>query len=149
MKTAQRLRQERTLHHKLLRLRELLLEGTELASVSQYFHDRLVPDEGFMAAGSCLETPRVIGAVQAVLGSLAPGREPSHVFSIRLLAERFSHGFLTWGQGVVIFAYFEDLDLGFLSYAPQLTDPNVTFARFTVTSLPTGAFAAGSKRGSA
>jgi hypothetical protein len=148
MKTAQRLRLERSLHHKLLRLRELLESDEPLREVSQYFHDRLVSDEAFMAAGTCQETPRIVAAVQAVLKSLAPGREPSQVFSIRLVAERFSHGFLSWGRGVVIFAYFEELDLGFLSYALQLTDPNVTFARFAVSPVPAGAFAS-AIRGSA
>lgn len=138
MKIAHRLRQERTLHHKLLRLREMLETGTELAEVSHYFHERLVPDDSFMAAGTCQERPKVMAAVEAVLTKLAPGRAPSQVFAIHLAAERMTHGFLSWGEGVVVFAYFDELQLGFLSYAPQLTDPNVTFARVATSELDSG-----------
>jgi hypothetical protein len=79
-----------------------------------------------------------MAAVEAVLEKLAPGHAPSQVFAIHLAAERMTHGFLSWGKGVVIFAYFDELRLGFLSYAPQLTDPNVTFARFSTTEPGSG-----------
>jgi len=116
----------------------MLERGEDLADISHYFHERLVPDDAFMAAGNCEETPRVIAALEAILGQLSPGHEASQVFTIRLATERVCHGFLSWGRGVVIFAYFEEPDLGFLSYAPALTDPNVTFARFATTKLTSG-----------
>ena len=136
---------------KVSQLRKLLLTAKELDQVSEYFHHVLVPDESFMASGVPSFNPRVLMGLQAALKVVAPEGKLGASFMIRLQQQAFCHGYSTWGRGHAVFLYFEQLDLGFCSYARSLSSAEVTFLRFNLRSaagVDTWA-TANSQRGSA
>jgi len=118
---------------KVSQLRKLLMTAKDLDEVSEYFHDVLVPDESFMASGVRSFSPRIIMGLQAALEVVAPEGKLGSPFMIRLPQQAFCHGYSTWGRGHVVFLYFEQLDLGFCSYARSLTSSEATFLRFNLT----------------
>lgn len=117
---------------KVSQLQQLLLTAGDLAEVSEYFHTVLVPDDAFITSGACSSNPRLLTALQAVLERVAPEGKLGTPWIIRLHDQAFCHGYSTWGRGHVVFFYFEQLDLGFCSYARSLTSPEVTFLRFNL-----------------
>lgn len=131
------MRPSRPLHHlalasKVARLRELVLTAENLAEPSDYFHEALVTDDTFMAAGSTHNEPRLIEIVSGVLRALAPGGQPRRPMVLRLDAYGMCHGCLGWGHGLALFVYFDEPDVGVCSYQRDLLDPNVWFSRFSV-----------------
>jgi hypothetical protein len=119
---------------KIAQLRKLLMIAEDLDQVSEYFHTVLVPDDAFIASGARSSNPRLLTALQVVLERVAPEGKLGTPWIIRLDAQAFCHGYSTWGQGHALFFYFEQLDLGFCSYARSLTAPEVTFLRFNLTN---------------
>jgi hypothetical protein len=120
---------------KVSQLRELLKTAQDLSEVSEYFHTVLVPDDAFMTSGTRTGNPRLIAALQAVLGTVAPEGELGAPLLIRLQAPALCHGYSTWGRGHIVFFYFEQLDLGFCSYSRSLREDEVTFLRFNLASV--------------
>ena len=120
---------------KVSQLRELLIAAKDLGEVSEYFHEVLVPDDAFIASGAVSSNPRLLTALQAVLERVAPGGKLGMQLLIRLEQQALCHGYSTWGTGHVVFFYFEQLDLGFCSYARSLSSPEVTFMRFNLTNV--------------
>jgi hypothetical protein len=120
---------------KIAELRELLISGKNLEQVSEYFHEVLVVDDAFMAAGERSSEPRLFGALQAVLERVAPGGKLGTPLCIRVHEQMLCHGYSSWGRGHVVFFYFEQLDLGFCSYAPSLSSPEVSLMRFNLTNV--------------
>ena len=142
---------EQRLDGKVSQLRTQLMTAKDLDEVSEYFHNVLVPDESFMTAGVRASNPRLLIALQAVLETVAPEGNLGTPFMVRLQQQAFCHGYSTWGRGHVVFLYFEQLDLGFCSYARSLSSAEVTFFRFNLMSAAgagTWAVASG-QRGSA
>jgi hypothetical protein len=142
---------EQPMDAKVSQLRKLLLTAKDLDEVSEYFHNVLVPDQSFMASGVRASNARLLMALQAVLETVAPEGKLGTPFIIRLQQQAFCHGYSTWGRGHAVFLYFEQLDLGFCSYARSLSSAEVTFLRFNlapVAGAPTWA-AANGQRGSA
>jgi hypothetical protein len=129
---------DETLGARLSRLRELLVAGEELAEASDYFHEALVPDESFLKSGADGENPRLLAVVGGVLNTIAPGGELACPMTLRLEEHAMCHGCAFWRDGIVLFFYFEDLDLGLCSYQRHLSSPNVQFARFAVTQAASG-----------
>jgi hypothetical protein len=117
---------------KITRLRELVLTAENLAEPSDYFHEALVTDDAFMAAGSTRNEPRLVEIVAGVLQALAPGGQPHRPMVLRLDAYGMCHGCLGWGRGLALFVYFDEPDVGVCSYQRDLLDPNVWFSRFSV-----------------
>jgi hypothetical protein len=131
---------DETLGARLARLRELLVTGEQLAEASDYFHEALVPDEGFLKSGADAEDPRLLGILGGVLETVAPGGQLAFPMTLRLEKHAMCHGCAFWRNGIVLFFYFEDLDLGLCSYQHSLTDCNVHFVRFSVTRAHRGWF---------
>jgi hypothetical protein len=129
---------DETLGARLSRLRELLVVGEELAEASDYFHEALVPDESFLKSGAGTENLRLLGVLGGVLQTIAPGGELACPMTLRLEHYAMCHGCAFWRGGIVLFFYFEDLDLGLCSYQRNLSDPNVHFVRFSVTQAASG-----------
>jgi hypothetical protein len=123
---------------KIAQLRKLLASEKDLEEVAEYFHTVLVPDEAFISAGACSSNPRLLAALQAVLERVAPQGKLGTPLLIRLEQQALCHGYSAWGRGHVVFFYFEQLDLGFCSYSPNLSSPEVTFLRFNLLNA-TGA----------
>jgi hypothetical protein len=107
---------DETLGARLARLRELLVTGEQLAEASDYFHEALVPDEGFLKSGADAEDPRLLGILGGVLETVAPGGQLAFPMTLRLEKHAMCHGCAFWRNGIVLFFYFEDLDLGLCSY---------------------------------
>jgi len=120
---------------KILQLRKLLMTAKDLEQVSEYFHDVLVPDDAFIASGTRSSNARLLTALQAVLERVAPEGKLGTPLIIRLDPQALCHGYSTWGRGHVVFFYFEQLDLGFCSYARSLCCAEVTFLRFNLTNV--------------
>jgi len=125
---------QRGIDAKVSELRQLLMTAKDLDEVSEYFHNVLVADESFMVSGARASNPRLLMALQAVLETVAPGGQLGTPFMIRLEHHSFCHGYSTWGRGHAVFFYFEQLDLGFCSYARSLSSAEVSFLRFSLTS---------------
>jgi len=117
---------------KVLQLRTLLMTSETLNDVSDYFHNSLALDESFFVAGEWSSNPRLLAALQAELEIVAPEGKLGTAFLISLPEQAFCHGYSSWGKGHVVFFYFEQLDLGFLSYSPSLRSVEVTFVRFSM-----------------
>jgi len=117
---------------KVCQLRTLLLTSDDLNDVSEYFHNTVVPDEACFGSGECASNPRLLAALQAELELVAPEGTLGIAFLIRLPDQAFCHGYSTWGQGHVVFFYFEELDLGFCSYSPSLRSIDITLVRFSI-----------------
>ena len=124
---------EQGIDAKVSQLRKLLMTAKDLDEVSEYFHNVLVPDESFMASGARAFNPRLLMALQAVLATVAPEGRLGTPFMVRLQQQSFCHGYSTWGRGHAVFLYFEQLDLGFCSYARGLSSGEVTLLRFNLT----------------
>ena len=128
---------------KVAQLRELLLSAKDLEQVSDYFHNELVTDAAFIASSDRASNPRLLTALQAVLERVAPDGQLGTSLIIRLASEALCHGYSPWGMGHAVFFYFEQLDLGFCSYSPDLSSPQVSYMRFNLTNaVGTGAWAA-------
>jgi len=123
------------LNSKISQLRELLVSAKDLAQVSDYFHDVLVLDDAFMAAGELSSQPRLLIALQAVLERVVPGGKLGVPMLVRLREQTLCHGYSTWGRGHTVFFYFEQLDLGFCSYSPSLSSEQVIYLRFNLTNV--------------
>jgi len=123
------------LNAKVSQLRELLLTAKELEEISEYFHNVLVPDDAFMAAGARSSDRRLLTALEAVLERVAPEGKLGAPLFIRLGQQALCHGYSTWGGGHVVFFYFEQLDLGFCSYCRSLSSAEITFLRFSLTNV--------------
>ena len=130
------------LSSKISELGQLLLTGKDLDEVSEYFHNVLVPDDGFIASGERSSNARLLTALQAVLERVAPEGRLGTPLIIRLDHEALCHGYSTWGRGHVVFFYFEQLDLGFCSYSRNFFSAEVTLLRFNLTNAGVGAWGA-------
>jgi hypothetical protein len=117
---------------KIAHLRELVLTAENLAEPSDYFHETLVTDDTFIAAGSTRKEPRLVEIVSGVLKALAPGGQLRRPMVLRLDAYGMCHGCMGWGSGLALFVYFDEPDAGLCSYQRDLFDPNVWFSRFSV-----------------
>lgn len=128
---------------KVAQLRELLLSAKDLDQVSDYFHNELVTDAAFIASSDRASNPRLLTALQAVLERVAPDGKLGTPLIIRLGSEALCHGYSPWGRGHAVFFYFEPLDLGFCSYSPDLSSPEVSYMRFNLANaVGTGAWTA-------
>jgi hypothetical protein len=96
---------DETLGARLARLRELLVTGEQLAEASDYFHEALVPDEGFLKSGADAEDPRLLGILGGVLETVAPGGQLAFPMTLRLEKHAMCHGCAFWRNGIVLFLF--------------------------------------------
>ena len=120
---------------KVSKLRKLLLTAQDLDEVSEYFHEELVPDDAFISSGTRTSNPRLLTALEAVLERVTKGGKLGTPLLIRLAEHALCHGYSTWGAGHVVFFYFEQLELGFCSYSPDLRSTEVSLLRFNLMNV--------------
>jgi hypothetical protein len=120
---------------RIAKLAHLVAEASDLSEIETYFHDSIVPDPAFMAAGSSA----VHKPLQAVVRSVA------RLYSCELTDEcRFLHvpQFSLWHGSLgnplgsmALLIYFDDQHRGIASFG-RLSDSHTHRFRF---SLPEGA----------
>src|SRR4051812_37642506 len=117
---------DRQLDAKVYQLRKLLMTANDLGEVCDYFHRVLVADDAFIASGSWSYNQRLATALELALQRVAPGGKLcTPLLTIRLPHQALCHGYSTWGGGHLVFLYFEQHDLGFCSYSPNLISAEV------------------------
>jgi len=135
MRIPRQIKRDHRIDAKISELRELLISAKDLGEISDYFHEVLVPDEAFMAAGAPSSNPRLLTTLETVLERVAPEGKLGTLLLIRLQDQALCHGYTTWRRGHVVFFYFEQLDLGFCSYSSSLSSAEVSFLRFKLTNV--------------
>ncbi|MFZ5895490.1 MAG: hypothetical protein ACOY0T_30820 [Myxococcota bacterium] len=120
------------LHDRVARLRELLRNAKDLAEIADYFEAGFCVDSAFMDASKPAKRIQLVQVLAAVLRQIAPQGRVGAPLVLRLEEHLMCHGFTFWGDGVALFFYFEDVDVGFCVWSSEKQDCPTSFARFSV-----------------
>lgn len=123
----------RLLFEKVARLRELLIAAKDVGELCDYFEETLVTDIEFRRAGTRVEHSQLTHVLEAVLRAVAPGGKLARPLVLRVAEHHLCHGYSVWKNGLALFFYFEDLDVGFCAYAPEEPSAATCLTRFSVT----------------
>lgn len=122
--------------NKVETLKTVLSTGTEFGKVFHHFFDHLGADPGFLDAGKRAKNPRLKTIVrEAVEKALNEKTEITNLMLIKMAKEKFYHGtcFLNGRMATVL--YFEDLDMGMIAISMGLTTGQMSYIRFTSTTI--------------
>jgi hypothetical protein len=135
------------LSQKIDTLKTLMTNATDLSEPMKYFFDVLVPDEAFMSAGKRSQSRAIVSTFILMAESLYqqayPDRQPAKAqlgILLWLKDYELAHGSCMIGDKLTAMFYFRDLDMGIGSLGSfRGHDPMVTFARFSIQTVDSGA----------
>jgi hypothetical protein len=133
----------------LERLRTTIVSTTTFSDIREVFHGELATDPGFVAAGTHERNDTLSTIVEKVLDSIAPGGSLANLVLLRIESHGVWHGGASWSDGLVTVLYFEDPNVGVVSYTPSLAASSIHDVRFTRVDVHGPAFPSSPRRGSA
>jgi len=113
-------------------LRELLVGAKDLSKILNYFHDELAGDAAFVNASEPTKHERINQVLGAILRSITGVDGVVSPVALRSVEQGLVHGWAAWHAGLVVFVYFDDLDVGACCYMRSLVDPLVHHVRFSL-----------------
>lgn len=133
----------------LAALKTTLKESPKFMDAWTQFHDEVASDPRFIEDAQPIENERMEGVLSTVLAKVVGQNNKISDASFFYMPEHgFWHGPCNFGTKMVIFFYFEDIDMGLMGITRSLSDPMTTHVRFSMVELGRGVMPT-TKRGSA
>ncbi|HRI62791.1 MAG TPA: hypothetical protein PK156_01090 [Polyangium sp.] len=124
-------------------LKRTLCDATDLSEPWNQFHGLDTWEVVFGEGATHGENPRMEKVLSMIASRVAgsEGKVAGAMF-MQLPAHQLWHGRCTFGRRIILFFYFEDLDIGLAGIGRMATpdDPHVDLARFSLLPVKSGAF---------
>jgi hypothetical protein len=114
------------------RLRKVLAEATDFATIWALFDQTLAVNDAFMQMGVRTKDQELDLTIETAVASVIsnPGRR-LETETIRIASHRFLHGFAMFESAMCTFFYFQGDDQGLIIGKKSLVDPQVHYLRFS------------------
>jgi hypothetical protein len=130
-------------------LGKTIVSTKTFSEVREVFHGELATDPAFVAAGTLQQNATLRAIIEQVLRSIAPGGSLTNLVLLHIASHGVWHGGASWSDGLVTVLYFEDPNVGVVSYTPSLDGSSIHDVRFTRVDVRGRGFPGSSSRGSA
>lgn len=121
---------------KLLELKEVLQNATDLQEPAILFWEVFASDHSFMAAGKPEAHSRLKDIIEQVATrALGSAQTAERLVLIRLAAYQFWHGSCVLGEKMAQVIYFDDIDCGLLTILRNPLTGETQYTRFSVVKL--------------
>jgi hypothetical protein len=120
----------------LAALKKTLKESPQFSEAWIQFHDEVASDPRFTTDAQCIESERMESVLSTVIAKvLSQKNKVSNATFLYMPEHGFWHGPCDFGNYMVVFFYFEDIDMGLVGITRSLSDPLTTYVRFSMVEL--------------
>lgn len=112
-----------------------LKDAKDFNTVSDWFHERVVPHPEFVPLSTDAPNERLTLVVEKIAERFGKELSRAELVVLRIARKRMWHGFASWLPEECVFFYFEELDMGLAAFSKALNDPMTHLIRFSLVEL--------------